>query len=107
MNNLGIVFEESLLDKSVAINGPLIKISECQKTHLSVRLVKEHSNKLDILSFEKFIVKKFNNKEIIKLQPWKKCFHKIEKSSKIGQDKKRLVSSFACFFNCYYQSLIS
>ena len=83
MNNLGIVFKERLLGKSVAINGPLIKISEFQKTHLSVRLLKDHGNN------ERNIVKKFNNKEKIKLQPWKKCFHKIETSCKIGQDKKR------------------
>ena len=57
MNNLGIVFKEILLGKSVAITGPLIKMSECQKTHLSVRMVKEHGNKLDKLSFGKIYCK--------------------------------------------------
>ena len=34
-------------------------------------------------------------------------WNKIEKSSKIGQDKKSLISSFTCFFNYFFQSLIS
>ena len=34
---------------------------------------------------------------------WKK----LEKFSKTGQEKKSLISTFARFFECYYQSLIS
>ena len=34
-----------------------------------------------------------------------KKIEKIEKSSKTGQYKKSLISTFACFFDCYCQSL--
>ena len=34
-------------------------------------------------------------------------WNKIEISSKTGQDKKILISTFAYFFDCYCQSLIS
>ena len=40
-------------------------------------------------------------------QSWKNISGKIEKSSKIRQDKKSLISTCACFFNCYCQSLVS
>ena len=36
---------------------------------------------------------------------WNKS--KIEKSRKTGQGNKSLMSTFACFFHCYCQSLIS
>ena len=38
--------------------------------------------------------------------PGQNIWNKIEKSSKTGQDKKSLISTFACFFDCYCQSLI-
>ena len=47
MNHLRIAFEDNLLGKSVAINGPLVKITEWQKTHISVGLIKEYRNKFD------------------------------------------------------------
>ena len=39
--------------------------------------------------------------------PEKNIWNKIEKFSKTGQEKKSLISTFARFFECYYQSLIS
>ena len=58
MNHLRITSENNLLGKSVAINGPLVKITECQKTHISVGLIKEHRNKFDKkFSFEKIYYK--------------------------------------------------
>ena len=58
MNHLRIAFEDNLLGKLVAINSPLVKITECQKTHISVRLIKEHRNKFDKkFSFEKICYK--------------------------------------------------
>ena len=58
VNHLRIAFEDNLLGKSVAINGPLVKITEFQKTHISVGLIKEHCNKFDKkFSFEKICYK--------------------------------------------------
>ena len=34
-------------------------------------------------------------------------WNRIEKLSKSRQEKKSLISTFACFFDCYCQSLIS
>ena len=31
------------------------------------------------------------------VQSWAKCLTKVEKSSKIGQEKEGLISGFACF----------
>ena len=39
--------------------------------------------------------------------PGQNIWNKIEKSSKTGQDKRSLLFTFACFFHCYCQSLIS
>ena len=39
--------------------------------------------------------------------PGQNIWNKIEKYSKTGPAKKHLISTFACFFTCYCQSLIS
>ena len=39
--------------------------------------------------------------------PGQNIWHKLKKSSKIGQDFKNLLSNFAIFFDSYCQSLIS
>ena len=48
VSNLGIIFNASLPGKSAATDDPIVKIIKCYKTDLSIRLIKEHTNKLQI-----------------------------------------------------------
>ena len=61
--NLGVVFDEGLLGKSAALDDSIAKITECYKAHPSIRLTKEHTNKLDkkfafTKNFMKMLIKK-------------------------------------------------
>ena len=52
--SLDVAFDEGLLSKSAALDDSITKIFQCYKTHASIRLTKDYTNKLDKkFAFEK------------------------------------------------------
>ena len=84
------LLERTLFSGIICLSPKLSKVLATTKHYKKLFLIRQFLREVLCLNFDRLSSKFYD--------PGQNIWHKIEKSSKTGGDKKSLISTFACFF---------